>query len=340
MSVDPAELLEFASVPAPTGAEHERRAWLEQRLEGLPGTRSVDAEGSLVWRFSAQPPQVLILSHLDTVFADPLPAELRLEGSELVGPGSGDNAAAVMAVVWAAERLDEPPPGLTIAFTVAEEGLGNLRGARAVCEALRPAAVVAFEGHGIDDVIVDHVGSLRARIGVDGPGGHSWWDRGTPSALHALVLIAAELVELDANIGSLEGGDAVNAIAAHARMLVERRALDEAALDEFALHLDALRVDDPLQLTVELAGRRPAGRTPPDHPLVQAVRALRTGLGLPDRLGSGSTDANAAVALGIPAVALGCARGSGMHSVDERIDLRSLEFGCAQVLELMRGLSG
>ena len=45
------------------------------------------------------------------------------------------------------------------------------------------------------------------------------------------------------------------------------------------------------------------------------------GLGLPDRLGSGSTDANAAIAAGIPAIALGCARGSGMHSQAERIDL-------------------
>ena len=43
-----------------------------------------------------------------------------------------------MAVVWAIEQMGEPSPGLAIGFTVGEEGLGDLRGARAVCAALIP----------------------------------------------------------------------------------------------------------------------------------------------------------------------------------------------------------
>ena len=202
-----------------------------------------------------------------------------------------------------------------------------------------PQAVIALEGHGLDEVMIDHVGSVRARVVVTGPGGHSWWDRETPSAVHALVEIASDLVAHSANLGMISGGESVNAIAARAELLVERRSLAEHDLDEFAELLAQLRVDPPLQLELQPVGRRPAGRTPPEHPLVAAVRRLRIGLGLPDRLGSGSTDANAAVAAGIPAVALGCARGSGMHSREERIDLRSLEFGCVQVVEVMRELA-
>ena len=106
-----------------------------------------------------------------------------------------------MAVVWAIEQMDEPPPGLAVAFTVGEEGLGDLRGARAACAALEPHAVIALEGHGLDEVMIDHVGSVRARVAVTGPGGHSWWDRETPSAVHALVGIASDLVATRANVG-------------------------------------------------------------------------------------------------------------------------------------------
>lgn len=336
--VDDDELIEFASIAAPTGAERARIGWLEARLEGFPGERAVDATGNLVWRFGADRPRLLVMAHVDTVFSDGTPLEISRDGGDLVGPGVGDNAAAVMAVVWAVEQMNDVPTGLAVAFTVGEEGLGDLRGARSACAALEPEAVIAFEGHGLDDVIVDHVGSVRARVTVTGPGGHSWWDRGTPSASHAVVALATQLVALGANIGVISGGDSVNAIAARGELLVERRSLIEAELDEFAAALDALRVDPPLQLEVEPVGRRPSGRTAPDSELVTAVRGLRMGLGLPDRLGSGSTDANAAIAAGIPAIALGCARGSGMHSQAERIDLRSLEFGCVQVLEVMRTL--
>ncbi len=337
--VDHDELIEFASIPAPTGAEQQRIDWLVDRLQGVPGEREVDAAGNLVCRFGGDRPQLLVMAHVDTVFGPEVALEIRRDGGELVGPGVGDNAAAVMAVVWAIEQMDEPPPGLSIAFTVAEEGLGDLRGARAVCAELEPEAVIALEGHGLDEVMIDHVGSLRARVAVSGPGGHSWWDRETPSAVHALVEIASGLIAHSANVGTISGGDSVNAIAARAELLVERRSLAERDLDQFADLLGRLRADPPLQLELQPVGRRPAGQTSPDHPLVAAVRRLRIGLGLPDRLGSGSTDANAAVAAGIPAVALGCARGSGMHSHDERIDLRSLEFGCVQVVEVMRELA-
>ena len=56
---------------------------------------------------------------------------------------------------------------------------------------LSPARAIAVEGHGLDHIVIEHVGSVRARMAVTGPGGHSWRDRGTPSALHALVALAA-----------------------------------------------------------------------------------------------------------------------------------------------------
>jgi tripeptide aminopeptidase len=328
--IDASELAAFAAVPAPTGAEGPRLAWLEQRLDGAPGVRRRDSAGNLLWGFGEGRPELLVMAHVDTVFdAD---TELRFErdGDFLVGPGVGDNATAVMATVWALERMT-PPSGLVVAFTVGEEGLGNLRGATQVCGDLSPVRAIAVEGHGLDHVVVEHVGSVRARLAVTGPGGHSWRDRGTPSALHALIGLGNELVAEGVNVGRMSGGGAVNAIASAAEMFVELRSLDDAVLSAFEARLGALTVTPPLTLECEIVGRRGAGQISADHPLVRAVLEARRPLGLGDAFGAGSTDANAAAVLGIPAVGIGCANGEGMHTLHERIDLVSLETGVAQL---------
>jgi tripeptide aminopeptidase len=235
-----------------------------------------------------------------------------------------------MATVWALERM-APPPGLVVAFTVGEEGLGNLRGARQVCGDLDPVRVIAVEGHGLDHVVIEHVGSVRARLAVSGPGGHSWRDRGTPSALHALIALGDELVAEGVNVGRMSGGGAVNAIASAAEMLVELRSVDDAVLSAFESRLAELGVASPLTLECEVVGRRGAGQIAADHPLVRSVMQARRSLGLGEAFGVGSTDANAAAVLGIPAVGIGCAHGEGMHTVHERIDLASLETGVRQL---------
>lgn len=332
------EIVELAGIPAPTFSEDGRLAWLERRLAGAPGWRHRDGVGSLIWSWGEGRPRLLLLAHVDTVFAKETPLRFRRESGFLVGPGIGDNAAAVVVALHVVEELlaRGPLAAGAVAFTVCEEGLGNLRGARAACEGLQPEAAIALEGHGLEKVIVEAVGSVRARVHVTGPGGHSWADRSRPSAIHALLAVGAELTarsnrETPVNVGLVSGGRSVNAIAAEAELLVEMRALDEAPLDAFARTLDGLSVPAPLVVSVEVVGRRQAGRTPHDAPLLAAVRAARSELGLPDALDAGSTDANAALALGIPALTLGVSHGSDMHTEEERIEVASLELGRRQL---------
>lgn len=328
--IDPDELARFTAIPAPTGNEDARIRWLEDRLVGGAGSLGRDEVGNLLWRFGGSP-ELLVMAHVDTVFHGLDAIEVVRDGDELVGPGVGDNAAAVMTVIWTLSRLESIPPGLAVAFTVGEEGLGNLRGALHVCRSLRPAMAIAVEGHGLDEVVTEHVGSTRARVTIRGPGGHSWSDRGTPSAIHALLPIGTGLAMAGANIGRVSGGGAVNAIAAEAELLAERRSLEQSELDEFEAEVAEFTVDPPLSLEYEIVGRRPAGRLDRDHPLVRTVMEVRRSLGLADGFGSGSTDANAAATFDIPAVSIGCTRGSGMHTPGERIEVEPLELGCRQL---------
>ncbi len=339
------DLVALARIPAPTFFEQRRLEWLEQRLAAAPGRRTRDRAGNLLWTWGEDRPRLLLSAHVDTVFPADTPLDIQREGDELRGPGVGDNAAAIAVAISVLERLlaEEPLAAGGLAFTVAEEGLGNLHGAVAACETLQPEAFIALEGHGLDRVFVDAVGSIRARITISGPGGHSWVDRGRPNAIHALTEVAHDLLAGDApesfvNIGGIAGGRSINAIADEASLSIEARALDEFPLDRFLARLQQLSVPRPLSLTLDSVGRRPAGRLPRTSALLQAVRAARAELGLPDRLDAASMDANAALAQGIPALALGMAHGSNMHTLAERIDVDSLDTGRRQLELVVRRL--
>jgi tripeptide aminopeptidase len=332
-----ADAVALAELHGGTGQERVRIDWLQRRLTRAPGSRYVDDIGNLVWTFGPPPYRLALLVHVDDVFDEGAARGVTQRDGWLCGPGIGDNAIAVATAVAVAEQAGPRPWPVAVVFTVGEEGLGGLRGARHACRELAPEAVLALEGHGADRVFTSAVGSLRVRLTVTGPGGHSWWDRGRPSAVHELVrllhelLLAADPEQLPVNVGLVDGGTGVNAIAARASATVEWRATDQAELDRQETGLAGLEVSPGLRLTAERLDRRPAGAMPLDHPLVAAVLRARRSVGLPEATGDGSTDANAALAAGIPAVALGCCEGVDMHASTERIRVGSIRAGAEQL---------
>jgi tripeptide aminopeptidase len=69
---------------------------------------------------------------------------------------------------------------------------------------------------------------------------------------------------------------------------------------------------------VDRVGLRPAASVPLETPLIQRALAATEHLGLEPALGSGSTNANVPMAMGIPATTIGRGgRGGGAHSLDE-----------------------
>jgi tripeptide aminopeptidase len=338
------DLIAVAQIPAPTSAEGERIEWLEERLRASRGARWRDDVGNFVWSIGDGEPDLLLTAHVDTVFDADTRLEVTRDEDIVRGPGVGDNAAAIAVAINVFENPANDVSA-TLAFTVGEEGLGNLRGASEAIAALTPRAVIALEGHGLDRVIVDSVGSLRARVTVRGTGGHPWVDYGTPSALHSLLELGAELTasaseELVVNVGTVSGGRSINSIADRGELLVEARSLHPKLLERFAENLACLQVPAPLDLELEIVGHRPAGRLDRRSRLLRVVLDVRDELGLGRKLDAGSTDANAAVALGIPAMALGVANGAGMHTPREWIDLRSLAVGRDQVERALTRLAG
>jgi acetylornithine deacetylase/succinyl-diaminopimelate desuccinylase-like protein len=351
------ETIEIASIAAPPFGEQTRGDEVERRMRATGGWQvERDAIGNVICRLgdpASIDGGVWAIAHLDTVFA--IEQELKFErnGGAVAGCGIGDNSLGVATLLnlardFSGSTLNKP---LIFVFDVGEEGLGDLRGVRHLIREGLPAkasSVLAVEGHRQDAICTTAVGSLRYRGRIEGPGGHSWGDRGRPSAVHSLVQYAEQVLgaqkeiggDLSVNIGTVHGGTYVTAIAASAEVTFEARSTSEAMLKTFEDWIHRAAKETPLEVMVEEVGRRPAGVMPNDHPLVLAAQAARAAEGLAAaRYSASSTDANAFIAAGIPAICTGLTMGRNQHHPSEEIDVEPIGKGVAVLRRLLKELT-
>jgi tripeptide aminopeptidase len=329
----------LASIPAPTGEEAARAELITLwwRADGFDEVHD-DAVGNVWARARAGVgPAIVLAAHLDTVFARDVAHEIARDGDALRGPGVGDNAVGVVGIGAAGAAIAADGPPVWLCATVGEEGLGNLRGITAALESPPEeiGGVLAVEGNYLGRVSTIGVGSARRRVRIDGPGGHAWEAADTPSAVHhAATLIAAlgatpRAPGTAVNVGRVGGGEGINVRAREAWFEVDLRADDPSALAELVRTLEEIVAGTPapLQARLEPIGDRPAGRVDPGSALVRAAEAALADEGIAVTNPATSTDANAAHARGIPAVALGVTTGAGEHTTEEWIDLPPVASG-------------
>lgn len=350
------ETVEIASIPAPPFGEEERGNEVERRMREIGGwTVSRDGIGNIICAQGDTTENAYwAIAHLDTVFA--LETELKFEMQDdgyMSGCGIGDNSLGVAALLglardFAGKELSKP---LVFCFSVGEEGLGDLRGVRALIKDGLPKSalgVIAVEGHRQSAICTTAVGSLRYRGVIEGPGGHSWGDRGRPSATHTLIEYGEQVLasqkeiggDLSVNIGTVKGGTYVTAIAASAEVTFEARSSTEAALLRFEEWIRRAATETALPVQLTEVGRRPAGIIPEDHPLVQAAQQARREVGLPEaRYSASSTDANAFIAAEIPAICIGLTDGRNQHHPTEAIAVEPIGIGVAALRQLLLNLT-
>jgi len=343
--------------PAPTFHEEARADLVSEILTHL-GFEVVRDEVGNVWTDlpGGSGPRVALVAHLDSVFAMDVDVSVREEAADRwAAPGIGDNAASVAVLLELARLVHEDPtlarPRVTLAFTVGEEGLGDLRGARHFVQSHGRTidAFLAVDGH-LGSVVDAGVGSRRFRIDVQGPGGHAWGDYPSPSAVHALgdMIHAVSRVPLaeahrsSINVAEVSGGTAINAIAAAAWATVDLRSVSQDALEqldaEARKRVRSVARRHEVEVTFEALGDRPAGACQ-DDALVSVVRDALVALDVPVRRGASSTDANAAMSSGIPALCLGVYRGGDAHRLSEWADPTSMADGVALIVGVLARLA-
>ena len=334
--------IELSEIPAPPFGEHERGLRLGKffRAAGISDVRRDEVGNVLASRPDTPAAGALIVSaHLDTVFPAETDVSVTRESDLLRGPGISDDARGLACMLAVARALDafelRTKRPLLFVGTVGEEGMGDLRGVKHLFgrggEGERADAFISLDGAGLDRIVVRGLGSRRYRIVVAGPGGHSWVDWGTANPLHTLSRIGSRLVSLPLprepqttlTLARTGGGTSINAIPQEVWLEIDTRS-------SAGSHLEALQhqirdiVDEEigrepaLRGSIKIVGDRPGGESDQGHPLVQAALHATRELGRLPQLALSSTDANVPMALGLPAITLGCGGDAGLaHTTDE-----------------------
>ena len=150
--------IQIQQIPAPTfqesrRAEFVRELFERERLQDV----SVDEVGNVYGRWStdnrpwsivhspsSSPKPLIVSAHLDTVFPAETDLRVRREADKVFGPGIGDNSLGVAALFGLLWGLQPSPPAplpkgegsrdVWFVANVCEEGLGDLRGMKAVVD--------------------------------------------------------------------------------------------------------------------------------------------------------------------------------------------------------------
>jgi tripeptide aminopeptidase len=363
------EWIKLTEMPAPTGQEQARAAYIRTEMQqlGLSDIKTDDIYNvSGVRKGTGGGPSVVFAAHTDTVFPKDTDLRVRREGDILRAPGIGDDTGNLMATLEMFRALKrggvQTKGDLVFLASVQEEA--GLLGAKHWLETsgYKPDLFVAI------DLSSNEVwyGALRItqyRFFYTSPGAHTMESRGGPSparavakaieAVYAIPLppIAAGLDTFKLpvmNVGMLGGGTVINAVPRESWFTVDLRSLDTATQDQLeravvsaaksAAEQNGVGFRMEQNMGIDYSKARPAPERL-QHPLVQAALAIANHFRKPGTpvivpADIGSTDANIAVSMGIPAVAVGARLGQSPHQLQESAEASSIVPGIKSLIAL------
>jgi len=349
----------LCAIPAPSHHEERRAAFVRDWFLSRGMDAWIDEAKNVLMPMGLEEYEdvVAVMAHTDTVFPDMEPMAYREEDGKLFCPGVGDDTTNLAAMMLLAAYLHEkgykPNCGVLFVADSCEEGLGNLKGCKAIMHAYGPRvkAFLSLDGD-VTHVCAQAVGSARYRITAKTKGGHSFADFGNRSAIAVLAKIACALYSqrlpeylgstTTYNVGTMQGGTSVNTIAQEAQMLYEFRSNNADCLRFMEKQmLDILKLHTPKDAMVELEllGVRPCA----EHvdPTAQkalsgaCMDALKRYVGRMPILSSGSTDCNIPLSMGVPSACFGVYVGEGEHTREEWVDAASIEDGMKAAMSVL-----
>ncbi len=297
--------------------------------------------------------RLLVMGHADTVFGPDHPFQtVERVGNHLHGPGVADMKGGLVAFLAALDVIERDglAPGLGVDLVVnGDEEVGSLASEATMLDRGRTAcAALVLEPRMADGSVARaRSGSANLTFSVAGRSAHAGRELNSgrnavlAAARLAISISEVERDDLGVNVAALHGGEAFNAVPASATVRVNLRsprardlrwAIDEA--DRLAR-----AVSDDREVLIERTGdvHRPAKPwTEASQRVAEVVEAVSADLQAPIRLvdTGGVCDGNNLASLGLGVVDTLGVHGSGIHTVEERMDLA--RFG--EVVALLTGV--
>ncbi len=355
------EWVRIAEIPAPSGFEDRRAAYLRERFValGLSGVRR-DSLGNVIGLLEGRDrrrPKVAFLAHMDTVAPETSDHSVRRLGEDrLQAPGIRDDSSGLAGMLAALDLMRthglRPAADTWFVATVREEvGLIGAEGFVAA-HAQDLGAVIAVDGH-LGQISHAATGIVWLKIHFTSAGAHTLRAHDEPNAIlaaaRAIERISAlhvrrtpEEMETWLNIGMIGGGDVPNAQARDVWFTVDLRSNDPASLEKIERQVRRIARSTAEEIGVrfeeEVMHRMPGGRIPgsEDSRLVQAARRVLEHLGWQpiEITMRGTADHNVAIRRRIPAIAVGMTTGGGAHTPAEYADIAPFATGVRQILLL------
>ncbi len=322
-------------------------AELERRLRAAGGR--VDRFGRngaalhLRADFGSTSPQVLVLTHFDTVWPvgqlDRMP--VRREGERLYGPGVYDMKAGIVLALLAIRALLAGDSALlphVVLLLTSDEEVGSATSRPFIEEeAARSEAVLVLEPSMPDTGALKTArkGAAAFEVRVRGVAAHA----GEPhKGVNAVLELADQLLAIDRLQGGRPGvtittcmaggGARTNVVPDEAWALLDVRM--PALADAHAIE-HALRGLQPRREGAQIAvsggvERPPLERTPAVARLFEMAREIGSDIGLDvsEAASGGVSDGNFTAALGVPTLDGLGAVGGGAHALDEHVDVPAL----------------
>ncbi len=354
-------LKELCSIPAPSLKEEKRAEFCLGYFKNLGFDDAyIDDANNAICQLGSGDDLTVFAAHTDTVFPDTEPMPFFEKDGKIYSPGVGDDTACVTALLLAAKFLKQegfvPKSGILFVCNSGEEGLGNLKGMRAVMKAYtgRVKQVVSFDNI-YKYVHNTCVGSCRYEVEVATKGGHSFIDFGNANAINALSNIITEIYKIEVpkkedstttyNVGTVSGGTSVNTIAQNAKMLCEYRSDNVECLEimknKFTTIFEQAQNADT-KVTVKVVGERPCAKdvdeTKVEYMASLCKKIVEQVTGQEVQICSASTDCNIPLSLGVPAVCVGAYNGGGAHTREEWVEKATLPLSMEIVIRVIDGL--
>lgn len=344
------EHIALTEIPAPPFKEATRAQHYMKMLQAAGADQVwLDSIGNvLALRKGKKGTRTVVLdAHIDTVFPEGTDVKVKVKGDTLYAPGIADDTRGLAVMLTTLKALEqahiETTDDVLFVGTVGEEGLGDLRGVKYIVEKSKQKvdSWIAIDGIKISEIVNGGLGSVRYRATITGPGGHSWDAFGLGNPHHAMakainyfsdeaMRFTSTGIKTSYNIGRTGGGTSVNSIPFESWAEVDMRSESPAQLKKIdsifksnmargvADYNAQVKKGSKLTLKLDRIGYRPSGVTAKESPLVQRALAAAAFFWPNPTLHIQSTNANTAMANGIPAITIGAGgKSAHEHALDE-----------------------
>ena len=369
---------ELVLIEAPTGHEENRAREFAERLKAL-GLEQVhiDQGGNVisVMKGAGTGPKVLLEGHLDTVFPFGTVKTVEERDGFLYAPGIGDDTRALamlLGIVRALKHSGIRTMGDVIFVgTTREEGMGGLGGMKYFLEENNNIDIsLSIDNNDMANIVYEATGGETYEVNFYGIGGHAFGAFGEMAQpLHAAARAVAKIADFVVPkepktsfcVSNIHGGNdaGIHAIAPKATIKFNFRSNSPEELDKlrdqiFKAIEEACQEEtdkwgkDTITWDKKIVSSIPGGTQDAHAPLVEAAYLGLSSLGVEPVFGRGGcTNANVAIAKGIPALCMGRAyapdeesKNIMNHSVHEKFPIHGSYKAVQQVLMMLLMAAG